>query len=149
MRLLRFYRVLLRRHYFHLLSLNFNAHYKSFKYSDGGVGRQVRDALVYAAHHAETEEEYVYVAGEVRKFVKHHEVSGLSVLQDSRTGWLRIGESALNTLSTNSQSPILTGQLGGNNMSPRMAAFSTASKSTNGALTAVGSSKGSRLRLRT
>lgn len=52
--------VLLRRCFFHLFSLNFNAQYKSFKYSDGGVGRQVRDALKYAAHHAETEEEYVY-----------------------------------------------------------------------------------------
>ena len=47
--------VLLRRCYFHLFSLNFNAHYKSFKYTDGGVGRQVRDAFKYAAHHAETE----------------------------------------------------------------------------------------------
>ncbi len=84
------HRVLLRRCFFHLFSLNFNAHYKSFKYSDGGVGKQVRDALVYAAHHAETEEEYLYAAGEVRKFVKHHEVSGTftSAAQYQLLAWL-------------------------------------------------------------
>lgn len=82
--------VLLRRCFFHLFSLNFNAQYKSFKYSDGGVGRQVRDALKYAAHHAETEEEYVYAAGEVRKFVTRHEVSSTftTAAQHQLLAWL-------------------------------------------------------------
>ena len=82
--------VLLRRCYFHLFSLNFNAHYKSFKYSDGGIGKQVRDALTYAARHAETEDEYLYAAGETRNFVKHHDVTGqfTSAAQYQLLAWL-------------------------------------------------------------
>lgn len=68
--------VRLRRCYFHLFSLNFNTHYKSFKYSDGGVGKQTRDAFKYAAHHAETEKEFLYAVKAIRKFVSDHDVVG-------------------------------------------------------------------------
>lgn len=83
-------RVLLRRCYFHLFALNFNAHYKSFLYNDGGIGKQVRDALKYAAHHAESEQEYLQAAAQTRKFVKHHDVSGTftSAAQFQLLAWL-------------------------------------------------------------
>jgi hypothetical protein len=66
--------VRLRRCYFHLFSLNFNHHYKSFKYSDGGVGKQTRDAFKYAAHHAESEKEFLHAMKAIRKFVSDHDV---------------------------------------------------------------------------
>ncbi len=70
-------RVLLRRCYFHLFSLNFNTFYKSFKYSDGDVGKKVRDAYKYAAYHAETEAEFMHAVRAIQKFVRDHDVSGL------------------------------------------------------------------------
>ena len=67
--------VLLRRCYFHLFTLNFNAHYKSFKYSDGGIGKDVRKFFVYASHHAETEAEFLHAANAIRKFVTDQDVT--------------------------------------------------------------------------
>ena len=66
--------VVLRRCYFHLFSLNFNKFYKSFKYSDGGVGKLTRDAFKYAARHAESEKEFLHAVKAIHKFVSEHDV---------------------------------------------------------------------------